>query len=251
MRNIRLISKLDVKPPHLVKGIQFEGLRKLGNPNVFAKKYYEEGIDEIIYEDVVASLYERNSLEEIIQNTTDDVFVPITVSGGIRSLDDIRKVLRSGADKIAINTEAIKNPKILEESVTEFGSSTIVLSIQAKRTKDGWEAYYDNGRERSYKDVVDWAKQAQDLGVGEILINSVDYDGTLKGFDTDLINSLMKEINIPIIASGGMGKLEHIRELVERTSVDAVAIASVLHYNSISISEIKQYCNENNFPIRI
>ena len=251
MRNLRIIAKLDVKPPFLVKGIQFEGLRQLGDPNEFAQKYYKEGIDEIIYDDIVASLYERNSLEDIIKMTSNEVFVPITVGGGIRSIKDIRNALRAGADKVSINTEAIKNSKIISEAVNEFGSSTLVLTIQAKKVGNSWEAYYDNGRERSYKDVIDWAKEAEDLGVGEILIISVDNEGTLKGFDLKLINSIMNRVTVPVIACGGLGKLDHVTDLIKETSIDAIALASALHYNKLNIKQIKDHCTSHKLPIRV
>ena len=157
MRNIRLIARLDIKAPNLVKGIQLEGLRKMGDPNEFALRYYQQGVDEIYYEDIVASLYERNSLLDIIEKTSNDIFVPITVGGGLRSIEDVAAVLRSGADKVSINTAAIKEPKIISDVARRFGSQCMVLSIQAKRDGNRWEAYYDNGREHSYIDVVEWA----------------------------------------------------------------------------------------------
>ena len=172
MRNIRLIARLDIKSPNLVKGIQLEGLRKLGNPNDFALKYYLQGVDELFYADIVASLYERNSLLDIIEKTTNDVFVPITVGGGIRSIKDVEAALRAGADKVSINTAAIKNPLIIKEVSQKFGSQCMVLSIQAKRHSGYWEAYYDNGREHSYLDVVEWAKKGEELGAGEIMLKN-------------------------------------------------------------------------------
>ncbi len=250
MRNIRIIAKLEVKPPYLVKGIQFEGLRQLGDPNVYALKYYNDGIDEIIYDDIVASLYERNSLEDIIEETSKNIFVPITVSGGIRSIQDVKKILRSGADKVAINTAAIKNENIINDISNKFGSSTIVLSVHAKRVGSKWEAYYDNGRERSYLDVFEWIKKAQDLGVGEILLTSIDNDGTQNGYDINLINMAMKKVNVPIIASGGMGNLTHIENLIKETSVDAISISHCLHYNKFSVSEVREFCLSKNFPVR-
>jgi len=200
VKNTRLIARLDIKAPFLVKGIQLEGLRKLGDPNDFALKYYHAGIDEIFYIDIVASLYDRNSLTDIISKTTNEIFVPITVGGGIRSLHDVEKALRAGADKVAINTAAIKNPILIEEIAKRFGSSCVVLSIEAKKTnKDNWEAYYDNGREHSSLDLVEWAMEGQDRGVGEILITSVDRDGTKKGFDVDLVENISDKVKVPLI----------------------------------------------------
>ena len=205
MRNIRLIARLDIKAPNLVKGIQLEGLRKMGDPNEFALRYYQQGVDEIYYEDIVASLYERNSLLDIIEKTSYDIFVPITVGGGLRSIEDVAAVLRSGADKVSINTAAIKEPKIISDVARRFGSQCMVLSIQAKRDGNRWEAYYDNGREHSYIDVVEWAKQGQSLGAGEIILTSVDMEGTGEGFDIELVKAVTDVVNIPVIASGGMG----------------------------------------------
>ena len=251
MRNLRIISRLDIKAPYLIKGIQLEGVRKLGYPNDYALKYYNEGIDEIYYEDAVASLYNRNNIAEIVEQTSNNIFIPLTVGGGLRSVGDIQTMLNSGADKISINTEALKNPKIISESSKQFGSSTIVLSIQAKKINNSWEAYYDNGREHSNKNVIDWAQEGEQLGAGEILITSVDNEGTQKGFDIELINSVIKKVKIPVIASGGMGKLEHISELVKDTDVDAIAIAHCLHYGKFSIKDIKKFCIEKNISTRI
>lgn len=250
MRNIRLIARLDVKAPNLVKGIQLEGLRKLGDPNEFARHYYKQGIDEIFYTDIVASLYERNSLLDIIENTSKNIFVPITVGGGLRNIDDVAAALRAGADKVSINTAAIKNPKIISEIAHRFGSQCIVLSIEGKRIGDHWEAYYDNGREHSYLDAIEWAKKGEELGAGEIMLTSVDQEGTARGFDTELTKAISDIVNIPVIASGGMGKLEDINEIVKEGNADAVAMAHVLHYSHYSVGEIREYCIEKGLPVR-
>ena len=250
MRNIRLISRLDIKAPNLVKGIQFEGLRKLGDPNEFALKYYLQGVDEIFYTDIVASLYERNSLLDIIKQTTDNIFVPITVGGGLRSVEDVLAALRAGAYKVSINTAAIKNPSIITEISKKFGSQCMVLSIQAKWQGDHWEAYYDNGREHSYLDVVEWAKKGAELGAGEIILTSVDKEGTFKGFDHELIRAVTDAVSIPVIASGGMGKLEDINTAVNYGNADAVAMASVLHYNHHDINSIREHCLNEKIPVR-
>lgn len=250
MRNIRLIARLDVKAPNLVKGIQFEGLRKLGNPNEFALKYYKQGIDEIYYEDIVASLYERNSLLNIVEKTTRDIFVPVTVGGGLRSVDDVVAVLRSGADKVAINTAAIKEPEIVSAVARRFGSQCMVLSIQAKRQDNNWEAYYDNGREHSGLDVIEWAKKGEALGAGEILLTSVDQEGTAKGFDLELVKSVTNEVDIPVIASGGMGSLGDLQAVVQVGGADAVAMAHVLQYSLYAIPNIRAHCVECGIPVR-
>ena len=250
MGNVRIIARLDVKAPNLVKGVQFEGLRKLGDPNAFARRYYSQGIDEIFYADIVASLYERNSLLDIIEKTTEDVFVPITVGGGLRSVDDVTATLRAGADKVSINTAAIKNPNIITDVAKRFGSQCMVLSIQAKRNGNQWEAYYDNGREHSGLDAVDWAKKGQDFGAGEIMLTSVDKEGTAKGFDLELIRTISDAVTIPVIASGGMGELKDIHEVVKQGHADAIAMAHVLHYEKLSVSEVKNYCVEQGIPVR-
>ena len=250
MRNLRLIARLDVKAPNLVKGVQMEGLRKLGNPYEFAKRYYAQGIDEILYIDIVASLYERNSLLDLIEQTTQDIFVPITVGGGLRSIDDVSAALRAGADKVAINTAAIKNTKIITEVSQRFGSQCMVLSIQAKRNGDHWEAYYDCGREHSGINVVEWAQRGEALGAGEILLTSVDKEGTGKGFDIGLIKAVTDKVNIPVIASGGMGSLEHFTEVANIGHADAVAMAHVLHYNTLSVNDVRQHAINNHIPVR-
>lgn len=251
MRNIRLIARLDIKAPNLVKAIQLEGLRKLGSPNDYALRYYEQGIDEIYYEDIVASLYERNSLLDFIEDTTRNVFVPVTVGGGLRSLEDIVAVLRVGADKVAINTAAIKDSNFISAIAKRFGSQCMVLSIQAKRQGEYWEAYYDNGRERSGYDAVEWAKKGQALGAGEILLTSVDREGTTKGFDLDLIRNVTEAVDIPVIASGGMGNLTDLTAVVSDAKADAVAMAHVLHYGIYSVSDIREHCISQGLPVRV
>jgi len=233
-KNIRIIPRLDIKGPNLVKGIYLEGLRVLGKPEDFARFYYENGADELIYIDVVASLYNRNSLHEIIIKTTKDVFIPLTVGGGLRSVDDIRSVLRAGADKVSLNTAAIKNPDFIHMAARAFGSSTIVIAIEAIKQPDGeYLAYIDNGREYTGVGVVSWAKQVEQLGAGEILLTSVDRDGTGLGYDLDLARMVSKAVSIPVISSGGPGKLTDIKEVITEGGADAVAIASLLHYDVI------------------
>jgi imidazole glycerol-phosphate synthase subunit HisF len=250
MRNIRLIARLDVKAPNLVKGIQMEGLRKMGDPNEFACRYYQQGIDEIFYADIVASLYERNSLLDIIKRTTQDIFVPITVGGGLRSINDVTAALHAGADKVAINTAAIKTPDLITKLARRFGSQCILLSIQAKRNANNWEAYYDNGREHSGLDAIEWAKKGQELGAGEILLTSVDREGTAKGFDINLVKAVTDVVSIPVIASGGMGELDDLKAVANEGHADAIAMAHVLHYCHYTVSEIRDYCIDAKLPVR-
>lgn len=251
MSNLRLIARLDIKTNNLIKGVQMEGLRVVGDPQVYAHKYYEAGIDEILYVDTVASLYGRNNLTDIVSHTAQDVFIPITVGGGVRSVDDARKLLLAGADKVAINTAAINRPELISELAKHFGSQCIVLSVQAKQIGPGkWEAFCDNGRERTGVDVVEWAHRGQELGAGEILLTSVDREGTRKGFDIDLTASVVDVTRIPIIASGGMGSYDHLSDVVDKGGVDAVAMGRVLHYDEPGLAEIRRQAIENGIPVR-
>jgi imidazole glycerol-phosphate synthase subunit HisF len=251
MSNVRIIARLDIKGPNLIKGVRFEGVRVLGNPQTFAQKYYEQGIDEIIYIDTVASLYDRISLFDLVERTAQGVFVPITVGGGIRSIENVKILLRSGADKVAINTAAVKRPELIREVSQCFGSQCMVLSIEACKQDNGeWEAYTDNGREHSGLEVVSWAKQAEKLGAGEILLTSVNRDGTCKGFDIDLIKKVSESVSIPVIASGGMGRPDDFIDAVKQAKADAVAIAHVLHYNKCSIFEIRNNALQKGIQVR-
>ncbi|MCC7402041.1 MAG: imidazole glycerol phosphate synthase subunit HisF [Chitinophagaceae bacterium] len=235
MKFNRIIARLDIKGPNLVKGIHLEGLRVLGKPEDFAKYYYENGADELFYQDVVASLYERNSLHEIISSTAKKNFIPLTVGGGIRSIQDIREVLRAGADKVCINTAAIKSPQLIKEASLKFGSSTIVVAIEAIKQLDGkYFAFVDNGREETGREVFAWAKEVEELGAGEIVITSVDREGTGTGYDIELTKKIAMAVNIPVIAHGGPGKSEHISEVISDGHADAVAVASVIHYDFIA-----------------
>lgn len=234
MKTIRIIPKLEIKGPNLVKGIHLEGLRVLGKPEDFAKYYYENGADELLYMDVVASLYGRNSLHDIIAKTAKEIFIPLTVGGGLRTIQDIKEVLRTGADKVSLNTAAIKNPKIISEAAQIFGSSTITIMIEAIKQSDGkYLAYTDNGREFTGKEVVSWAKEAESLGAGEIILTSVDKDGTGQGFDIQLIKMVSTKLSIPVIAGGGAGKKEDIAKAILEGEADAIALASLLHYNYV------------------
>lgn len=230
--NHRIIARLDIKGPNLVKGIHLEGLRVLGKPEDFASYYYENGIDELLYIDVVASLYERNSLKEIITRTANEIFIPLTVGGGLRTLEDIKEVLRCGADKAALNTAAIKNPLLIKHAAEIFGSSTIVVAIEALRQADGsYLCYTNNGREETGINAFEWAQKAAELGAGELIITSIDNEGTGKGFDINLTKKISQSVNIPVIAHGGAGSLSHIKEVIEEGCADAAAISSILHYN--------------------
>jgi imidazole glycerol-phosphate synthase subunit HisF len=241
MRKIRLIARLDIKGSNLIKGIHLEGLRVIGSPNEYAFRYYQQGADELIYMDSVASLYGRNSLSEIVKKTVQDVFVPITVGGGIRSVEDAAHLLRSGADKVAINTAAVANPALITMIAQRFGSQCMLLSIEAKEVAPmRWEVYTDNGREPTGRDVIEWIRQGVALGAGEILLTSIDREGTRKGFDISLLKAVTKEVSVPVIASGGMGKPDDVIDAVKQGGTDAIAMADILHYGRATIADIRQ-----------
>ncbi len=251
MAGVRLIPRLDIKGPNLIKGIHLEGLRVVGDPQAYARRYYEQGADELIYIDIVASLYGRNSLRDIVSRTARDVFIPLTVGGGVRSVDDVRELLRAGADKVAINTAAVRRPQLIGEVSRVFGSQCMVLSIEAKNVGPGkWEVFTDNGRERTGLDVLNWVRQATELGAGEILLTSVDQEGTRKGFDVDLVRAVTAEVSVPVIASGGMGTIDHLVEVCARGRADAVAIADALHYNRLTLGDIRAGARMKDVAVR-
>ena len=250
MSRIRLISRLDIKGPNLIKGVNLEGLRVIGNPQEYSYKYYTQGIDEIIYMDVVASLYGRNSLHEFVKKTAYDIFVPLTVGGGLRSVVDVKEMLRSGADKVAINTAATKRPKLISEVAEEFGSQCIVLSIEAKRQSNYWEVYTDNGREKTNLNVVEWAQLGVELGAGEILLTSVDQEGTRQGFDYELVKAVSSAVSVPVVASGGMGSPQHLIDVVQYGYANAIAMADILHYDRASLAEIRKASLDAGLDIR-
>ncbi len=231
--NHRIIARLDIKGPNLVKGIRLEGLRALGPPENFARHYYETGADELIYADVVASLYNRNSLAEIISRTASQIHIPLTVGGGIRTVADINMALRAGADKVSLNTAAIARPEIIGEAARIFGSSTIVVTIEVIRQTDGrYLAYTDNGREHTGVEAITWAKRAEELGAGEIVLTSVDRDGTGAGFDLEIVRAVAASVSVPVIAHGGAGQPAHVVSAIH-AGASAVAVASMIHYDAI------------------
>ena len=247
MKTIRIIPRLDIKGPNLVKGIHLEGLRVLGKPADFAKYYYENGADELMFVDVVASLYERNSLHNIISETAKKKFIPITVGGGLRTISDIKEVLRVGADKVCLNTAAIQNPELIRTASRKFGASTIVIAIEAIKENDGkYLAYTDNGREYTGLDVFDWAQKVDELGAGEIVITSVDNEGAGQGFDLDLISKISSLVSIPIIAHGGAGNKEDIVNLIKQDTANAVMISSLFHYHFIKENKSNVSSKEGN-----
>ena len=233
---MRIISRLDIKNEFVIKGINLEGLRKIGDPVELARQYYLDGIDEIILIDAVASLYGRNNLFEVVKKTTENIFIPITLGGGIKSLKDIDMALNSGADKISINSAGIENPQFIKEAISNFGASTITIYIEAKKNKQMWEAYKHYGRERTGINAIDWADEVQNMGWGEILLTSVDNEGTEKGFDLELIETIKDRIRVPLIISGGFGNIKHLQEAAKLTKNISFAIASAFHYKREKIN---------------
>lgn len=247
---MRIVSRLDIKNDFLIKGLALEGLRKLGNANDFAKKYYKSGIDEIIYIDTVASLYSREGIFKILMDTVQEVFVPITVGGGIRNVEDAYKYFDHGADKIFINTAAVENPKIIDKLVSKFGSANITLSIETIKDQEDetWGVYTSNGRDKSNKELSDWVSEATDRGVGEIFITSVNFDGFQKGFDIELMLNILEISNLPIVLSGGFGEINHLENLSQKLS--GIAIGSSFHYGKIEIQEVKDKLKTMNYEVR-
>jgi cyclase len=251
MAGLRIIPRLDVKGSNLIKGIRLEGLRVVGDPHEFALRYYAQGADEIVFMDIVASLYQRNNLTEIIQRAADRIFIPITVGGGIRSLNDVNTMLRSGADKVAINTAAIARPQLISEVSNRYGSQCMVLSVEAKRIgPQKWEAYTNNGREHTGLDVVDWIERAVILGAGEVLLTAVDQEGTRKGLDIELLRTVNARVSVPIIASGGFCDPADLKRANE-VGTSAVAIADALHWQRTTVGEIKRQARDMGLEVRL
>ncbi|PLW78141.1 imidazole glycerol phosphate synthase subunit HisF [Cohaesibacter celericrescens] len=248
--NIRLIARLDVKLSHLIKGVQMEGWRKMGNPAERAKLYYAQGADELLYMDVVASLYERNNLKDIVREVASESFVPITVGGGIRTLDSVKELLDVGADKVAINTAATQRPELLREISDTYGSQATVLSIEAKsQPQGGWEAMTDNGRNNTGLDVIKWAVDAARLGAGELLLSSIDKDGTSKGMDLALIDAVSREVDIPVIATGGVGQASDVIEGV-RHGASAIGLAKALHTDALTFPDLRNELRKADINVR-
>ena len=254
MKKIRIIPRLDVKGPNVVKGIHMEGLRVMGSPVTLAKKYFDQGADELIYMDIVASLYRRNIDFELVKAVANELYIPLTVGGGIRNLQDINDVLRVGADKVAINTYATKHPEFLKEAVRRFGSQCIVLTVEAKRSHkmpSGWEVYTDGGREHSGRDVVEWVKEGLSCEIGEIMLTSVDFDGTRKGYDLELIEKISHLSPVPLVVYGGARDARSMIDAVEKGVVDGLSCASILHYDEWTIGDLKRELHDVPLPIRL
>lgn len=250
MLNKRIIPCLDVKDGRVVKGVNFIELKDAGDPVTIAKAYDDHEADEIVFLDITASHEKRGILLEIVRQTAEQVFMPLTVGGGVSKLEDIRDLLNAGADKVSINTAAVKNPKLITQGAEMFGSQCIVVAIDAKKVGHGWEVFTHGGRNSTGMDTVIWAKKVESLGAGEILLTSMDADGTKDGYDLPLTDAVCKAVNIPVIASGGAGKLEDFLNVFTHTSADAALAASVFHYGEIPIEEVKQYLKSKKVNIR-
>ena len=243
---VRIIAKLDVKPPYVVKPVHFEGLRKMGDPSEMAKKYYNQGADELFYIDIVSSLYQREILFHEIEKVANNLFIPFAAGGGVKNIDDFSKMFHMGADKVVINTYAVQeDPSIIDKAAKIFGSQAVVVNIEAKRWQEHWECYTDCGRIQSQKDVSEWASEVEQRGAGEILLQSVEADGRCRGFDIELASKIVNLVNIPVVVSSGAGSLEDIKILIEVANPSGVAIASLLHYDRVTVQEIKKYLNNN------
>jgi len=247
----RIIPCLDVKNGRVVKGINFVNLKDAGDPVEQAKIYSESGADEICFLDITASNENRETIFDVIKKTSKNCFVPLTVGGGVRNLNDINKLLVSGADKVSINTAAVQNPEMIIESSKKFGSQCIVVAIDAKKNGNKWEVFTHGGRNNTGLDVIEFAKKMEDCGAGELLITSMDRDGTKKGYDINLISKIEKSVNLPIIASGGAGNLQHLVEGIREGGASAVLAASIFHYGTFTIKEAKDYLYKNEIPVRI
>jgi len=247
----RIIPCLYVDKGRVVKGVKFQNLRDAGDPVEVAKGYEEQSADELVFLDITASAEERKIMIEVVQRVAETIFIPFTVGGGVSSLEDIRRLLSAGADKVSINTAAVKNPQLIYESAKRFGSQCIVVAIDAKRSERGWEVYIHGGRTPTGLDAVEWAKRVEGLGAGEILLTSMDADGTKKGYDIELCRAVASAVSIPVIASGGAGTMEHFYEVFTQTNVDAALAASLFHFKEVSIPELKAYLKNKGVHVRL
>ena len=247
----RIIPCLDVKNGRVVKGINFVDLKDAGDPVEQAKIYSDGGADEICFLDITASNENRSTIYEVVKKTSKKCFVPLTVGGGVRSVEDINKLLNCGADKVSINTAAVKNPKIVMESSLKFGSQCIVVAIDAKKEANSWKIFTHGGRNKTDIDAIKFAKQMEEYGAGELLVTSMDRDGTQKGYDIDLMQKISETVNIPVIASGGVGNLDHLAEGIIKGKANAVLAASIFHYGKYSIKQAKEYLDSKGIPVRI
>ena len=249
MTHLRIVARLDVKAPNLVKGIRLEGLRVLGAPDAFAGRYYADGADEIHYQDIVASLYGRNGLRDLVEATASTLFVPLTVGGGLRSVDDVRVMLRAGADRVSLNTAAVADPGLIEDCARVFGAQCVCIAVEAVRNASGWEAMTDCGREHTHRDAVAWAEEAVARGAGEILLTSIDRDGTRSGMDLALLEAVRDRVDVPVLLHGGAWTVDHVRDAAA-AGASGVHLASMLHHGATTIAQLKRDLAESGVVVR-
>ncbi len=251
MRNVRLIARLDVKMKWLIKGVQMEGWRKVGDPADFAQIYADAGADELLFMDVVASLYERNNLHGIVESVASKIFIPMTVGGGIRSVEEAGDLLARGADKIALNTSATQKPELITEISDRYGAQATVVSIEAMHQTGGqWLAMTDNGRNHTGRDVLEWAKEVEDRGAGELILTAIKQEGLGQGYDLGLISKVSESVSIPVVASGGLGSTDHLGQLINQTQASAASVAQALHWNKIGIADLREELGQHNCFVR-
>lgn len=247
----RIIPCLDVRNGKVVKGVNFEGIKDVGDPVAYAEEYNRQGADEIVFYDITASYEGRGVFLDVVRETAKKVFVPLTVGGGIKTVDDIRETLRAGADKVSVNSQAVKNPQLIKDGADIFGSQCICVGIDAKKIDENkWTVYINGGRVDMKLDLIEWVKEIEQLGAGEICLNSIDADGTKAGFDIEMLNAVCNEVNIPVIASGGAGKIDDFAEVFEKTNASAGLAASLFHFKELTVGEVKKYLKERNLPMR-
>ena len=253
MHTKRIIPCLDVKDGRVVKGINFVGLKEVGDPVELAKSYYEQGADELVFLDITATHEQRDTMVQVVEKVASAIFIPFTVGGGIRSVEDIRKMLLAGADKVSLNSAAVKNPKLIQEGAAIFGNQCIVLAVDGKKRQDGsgWNVYVNGGRVDTGLDLLTWVKQAVELGAGDILLTSMDADGTKQGFDIALCKAVRDIVDVPVIASGGCGSLQHFAEVFDEDAADAALAASMFHYGEVSVPQVKRYLKERGIAVRL
>lgn len=248
----RIIPCLDVRDGKVVKGINFVGIKEVGDSVECAMEYNKQGADEIVFLDITATNEKRKTMDDVVERTAKNVFVPLTVGGGIRCVEDFRRLLLAGADKISVNSAAVKDPQIIERAASKFGSQCVVIAVDAKQRPDmGYTVYLNGGREDTGIDLIDWIRKAESLGAGELLLTSMDADGTKAGFDKDMLNAVLREIKIPVIASGGCGRLEDFSDVFKNTNVDAALAASVFHYGQLTVGEVKKHLKDNGIAVRL
>lgn len=249
----RIIPCLDVKEGRVVKGINFVGLKEVGDPVELAREYYEQGADELVFLDITASHEHRDTMVDVVEKVAKEIFMPFTVGGGIRTIEDIRRMLLAGADKVSLNSAAVKNPNILKEGADMFGCQCIVLAVDAKKREDGsgWNVFINGGRIDTGMDLLEWVDKGVALGAGEILLTSMDTDGCKQGFDVEMLKAVHDRVSVPVIASGGCGSLEHFAEVFEKDVSEAALAASLFHYGELTVSEVKEYLDQKGIPVRI